>query len=221
MKDKKKLLPISVVILLSGFICYFFYGTPWDLFSYKNDFAKYLETKYDNEFVIKDISFDFFHNGIYHAYAHIMDQPGFTFYVGQNPYTKRIEDSYVSEIWQKQAKEELGPIVEKFFPDKINYSVETIVETNLFNDYEPPIPNYKKHVTADVGISMNEFDITNENRNNELDRAYLLLKDLEEKGIKFNLFSISYKNKVILIQPNDIVTINSREDLEKYLIDYK
>ncbi|WP_263073243.1 hypothetical protein [Perspicuibacillus lycopersici] len=74
---------------------------------------------------MEEISFAFFHGKAYHGYAHAKENPELIFYVGQNRYTtKETEDSYLDQTWQKQAKDELGPIVEHFFPDSFHNAVD-------------------------------------------------------------------------------------------------
>jgi len=223
LKSKAKAFLILAIIfaVICGFVFYFNYGKPWNVISYKNKFGTYLEEKYNNDFVIEKISFDILHGGTYHAYAHAKDNPSVTFYVGQNPSTKETEDSYHYGNWEKQANEQLGPIVEKLFPDNFNYAVQ-IFEMENNNDAEgPETPSFIQYSTVEVGISMAEFEVTNENRDNEIERLFLLLSALKEEGVNFHHFGVSYKNKTIQLQPATINSINSAEDLEKWLVDYR
>ena len=219
---KSRILPILMTFgsIICVLIFYFFYGKPWNLISNKNNFNTYLEEKYNKDFVIEDISFDFFHGRTYHAYAHAKETPNLTFYVGQNPYSKETEDSYHDETWRKQANEELGPIVEKYFPDNFNYAVEIYPMNNLSISEVPQILNFKEFSTVDIGISMDEYVVTNENWDSEIERSYLLLSALKEEGIKFNHFGISYQNKTIQLQPDEIRTISNPDDLKIWLNDY-
>ncbi len=221
LKSKTFLVLTIIFAIICGIVFYFNYGKPWDVISYKKSFGTYLEEKYNKDFVIEKISFDILHGGTYHAYAHAKDNPTVTFYVGQNPSTKETEDSYRYDNWVKQANEELGPIVEVFFPDNFNYAVQ-VFEMENNNDVEgSQIPDFIQYSTVEVGISMAEFEVTNENRDNEIERLFLLLNALKEEGIKFHHFGVSYKNKTIQLQPPTIDSINSTEDLEKWLVDYR
>lgn len=221
LKSKAFFILTIILAITCGFIFYFNYGKPWDLISNKNKFVTYLEGKYNKDFVIEKISFDILHGGTYHAYSHAKDNPTVTFYVGQNPSTKETEDSYHYDNWGKQANEQLGPIVESFFPDNFNYAVQVFeIENN--NDVKgSQVPNFIQYSTVEVGISMAEFEVTNENRDNEIERLFLLLSTLKEEGVKFHHFGVSYKNKTIQLQPDTIDSINSIENLEKWLIDYR
>lgn len=220
---KSRILLVVAVILaiMCGFIFYFNYGTPWGLISYENQFEKYLDDKYDKDFVIEKISFDLIHGGTYHADAHAENETDVTFYVGQNTATKAIEDSYHFETWQKQASLELGPIVKKYYPDNYNYAIMVIPVNNPSINEKSQIPNYKNYTTVEIGVSIDNFEVTNVNRDSEIERSYLLLNALKEHGIKFNHFSISYRNKTMQLKPVDIHSINGTNDLEKWLINYR
>lgn len=220
-KSKIILIFTIIFVFLAGFIFYFFYGTPWDLILYKNKFDEYLENKYSKDFVIEKISFDFFHGKTYHAYAHPKKNPDLAFYVGQNPSNREIEDSYHYQTWHKQAKDKLGPIVEKFFPDNINFAVEIYPVNNHSISEESQIFNFNDYSSVAIGISMNDYEITSENRDSEIERSYLLLVSLKEKGIKSHHFGVSYKNKTIELQPDAILSIRSPSDLERWLNDYR
>ena len=220
-KSKIMLVLVIPFAFICGFLFYFFYGTPWDLISHKNKVNEYLENIYNKDFVIEKTSFDFFHSRTYHSYAHPKESPDLTFYVGQNTSTREIEDSYNYQLWEKQAKDELGPIVEELFPDLFNYSVEIYPIRNLSTSEKSENLYFKEYTTVEIGISMNDYDITNENRDNEIKRVYRLLVSLKEKGIEFHHFSVSYNNKTIQLQPDIIHSINSSNELERWLNDYR
>lgn len=219
---KSKIIRVLVITftIIGGFIFYFFYGTPWDLVSHKNKVNEYLENTYNKDFVIERTSFDFFHR-TYHSYAHPKENPELSFYVGQNISTKEIEDGYDYQLWQKQAKDELDPIVEEIFPDNFNYAVEVSPIKSLSISEKSHNLSFKEYTTVQVGVSMDDYVITNENRDSEIERSYQLLVSLKEKGIKFNHFSISYKNKTIQLTPDKIRSISSSDELERWLTDYR
>ncbi len=218
---ESKILVFGIIFaFIGGFVFYFFNGAPWDLISYKNKIGEYLEKKYDKDFVIEKTTFDFFHGKTYHSYAHPKESPDLSFYVGQNPSTREIEDSYLNQLWNKQAKDELGPIVEKFFPDNFNYAIEIYPINKLSIRKELQNINFREYSSVEIGISMNNYEITNENFDREILRAYLLLDSLKETSININHFDISYKNKTIQLQPEEIRSISTSIDLERWLNDY-
>ncbi|MFJ7935375.1 DUF3139 domain-containing protein [Sporosarcina sp. NPDC096371] len=221
LKSKVILVLAIIFAVICGFVFYFNYGKPWDLVSYKKKFEAYLEEEYNKDFIIEKISFDIFHGRTYHAYVHARDNPDVTFYVGQNPYTKEIEDSYHHDNWGKQANEKLGPIVEKYFPDNFNYAVRILEMENNNVVVGPQTPDFIQYSTVEVGISMVEFEITNDNRDNEVERILLLLSALKKEGVNFHHFGVSYKNKTIQLEPATINSIMGTGDLEKWLVDYR
>jgi hypothetical protein len=212
---------LTVPVFVLSLYFYYSYGAPWDYMSYKNKFETYLENKYAKEFVVEEMYFDFFHGKTYHAEAYVNDDPALKFYVGQHSGTKEIEDGYHSATWEKQAREELGPIIERLYPDKHNGGVQTYVsEEHRAIVKERDIPNYKNYTTVQIGISMANFEVTSDNRMEEIKRAYLLLMAIKEKGVKLDHFGVSYKNKTMQLQAEEILLIKSYNDLDKWLVDY-
>lgn len=206
-------------IVLALLLSFVFLGSPWGLWTNKQAFEAYLEEKYEKDFVIEEISFDFFNTRKYHAYAYAKGEPDLLFYVGQNRYTGETEDGYSSEIWSAAAKEEIGPMIEKAFPDYFNYGVDIIPNDNYKEVY--PIPDYKEKTTVQVGISLDQIRVDTSNSEKEIERAFLLLQALKEKGVPLHHFGISYENKTLQLQQDDISKVNSVEDLGEYLVLYR
>lgn len=219
MKVVKLSIFLVIAIIIGSFI-YFSYGTPWDRLSYKQHFNEYLVNKYNQPFEIEKLYFDMGHGQTYHAYAHPRENKDLVFYVGQNPSTKEVEDSFQSQTWQLQAEQELKPVVEKYYPDNINYAVTVYpIDSTILK--ESTVSNYKNYAAVEVGISMKDYEITDENREREIEKAYSLLMVLKEAGIQFQHFGISYQNQTIQLQPNEINSIRSAADLDRSLIDYR
>ncbi|GAA0489584.1 hypothetical protein GCM10008986_14290 [Salinibacillus aidingensis] len=211
----KKFLVIGIVLFsLIGFIFYFFYGTPWDLISYKDKFETYLEERYHQDFVIDEISYDFLHGGTYHAYAFSETNPEVTFHVGQNSKSAEIDDAYHYELWRYQARNEVTPIIEKTFPDRLNHAVE--VRDSLYPDatQKSEVPNYKNMVTLEIGIAKDHTKIT-ENKEAELEKAFKLIEELNEKDLNMDHFSISYKSKTLQLSGTEMKSIKKHNDFRK------
>ncbi|HZK83531.1 MAG TPA: hypothetical protein VFC58_02420 [Desulfosporosinus sp.] len=221
MRSSKLSFPIifALIFIMCSTI-FLIFGTPWSYYNYKNKFHTYLDNKYHKEFVIGKISYDYLHGKLFSANAYAINQPDICFYVGQNYKTKEIEDGYPFEMWQYQARKDLAPILEKFYPD-INYSVtiSPINDKSIFEESE--IPNYINCTMILLGVSMTNFEVTDYNQLNEIKKAYLLLAILKKKGVNLSNFSISYKNKTINLKYYDINLINDLNDIKKYLVDYK
>ncbi|PYZ94766.1 hypothetical protein CR194_04345 [Salipaludibacillus keqinensis] len=74
----------SIVISGALFFTYVFYhGPPGGKSNASQEFVEYLEEKYDEEFVVDDIYYDFFTNGTYHAWVYPKERPDYLFYIGQ------------------------------------------------------------------------------------------------------------------------------------------
>ncbi|MEK3881852.1 hypothetical protein [Paenibacillus sp. PL2-23] len=94
MMDKtKKVIGSSSLILILCFFIFFTFGNPLKYYTLKGDFKKFLEDKYDQKFVVGNISFDIMHR-TYHSNATTVNEPKIRFYVGQNNITKEINDAY-------------------------------------------------------------------------------------------------------------------------------
>ncbi|WP_226683022.1 hypothetical protein [Sutcliffiella horikoshii] len=206
-------------IVLALLVSLVFWGSPWGIWTNKQAFEVYLEEKYGKDFVIEDISFDFFNTRKYNAYAYVKDEPNLLFYVGQNRYTGQTEDGYASEVWSFKAKEEVGPIVEKYYPDHFNYGVSLILPET--EPKEVIRADYKKHATVEVGVSLDNIQVNSANSETEIERAFLLLQALKEKGVPLHHFGISYENRTLQLQEEEISRIQSAEDLGEYLVLYR
>ena len=206
-------------IILALLLSVVFWGSPWGIWKNKQSFESYLEEKYEKDFVIEEISFDFFNTRKYHAYAYATDYPDVTFYVGQNRYTGETEDGYGYEIWRVQAMEDVSVVVEEFYWDCSSYSVEVLPPSKEIKEF--PFPNYKEYTTVELGVSLDELKIINANRDSELERAYHLVQALKDKGVPLHHFGISYQNKTLQLQKDDVSGIKSVEDLGEYLKLYR
>lgn len=93
----KKIIKISVVVLILLGVYYVFFDTPWNRAAFKQDVTDYLTEKYQKEFVIDNVDFDFFRRN-YGTYAYPVDDPTLRFYVGHNISDPGIHDAYDYEL---------------------------------------------------------------------------------------------------------------------------
>ncbi|KMJ57264.1 hypothetical protein AB685_17855 [Bacillus sp. LL01] len=206
-------------IVLALLLSFVFWGSPWGLWKNKQVFETYLEEKYGKDFVIEDISFDFFNTRKYHAYAYAKDEPDLLFYVGQNRYTGETQDGYRYEVWSTEANEEIGAIVEEHYPNPSNYGIDLVYSET--EPKEPLVGGYKKYATVEVGVTLDKILLTSANSKTEMQRAFLFLQALKEKGVPLHHFGLSFENKTLQLHKDDISEINSAEDLEVYLKLYR
>ncbi len=206
-------------IILALLLSFVFWGSPWGMWTNKQAFEAYLEEKYGKDFVIKDISFDFFHTRKYHAYAYAKDDPELLFYVGQNRYTGEMQDGYGYEVWSFEANKEIGPIIEEYYPNLTNYGTSLILPETEPKDVIRV--DYKKHATVEVGVSVENVRVNSANSDKEIERAFRFLQALKEKGVPLHHVGISYQNRTLQLQKDDISSINSLEDLGEHLKSYQ
>jgi hypothetical protein len=99
--SKKSLFLILFLIFLIG-VYFLFFGFPWKSIAQKKQFEVYLENKYQIEFKLKKMDFDFMHR-TYLTYAYPVSDPTLVFYVGQDIENKKIHDLYQYELDKRKA----------------------------------------------------------------------------------------------------------------------
>ena len=99
--NTKSLFFIIFLIFLIG-IYILFFGLPWKSIAHKKQFEVYLENKYQIEFKLKKIDFDFMHR-TYFTYAYPVSDPTLVFYVGQDIENKEIHDLYQYELDKRKS----------------------------------------------------------------------------------------------------------------------
>lgn len=206
-------------IILALLLSFVFWGSPWGLWTNKQAFETYLEEKYGKDFVIDDISFDFFHTRKYHAYAYAKDEPNILSYVGQNRYTGETEDGYEFEVLSYKANEEIGPIIEEYYPNLSNYGVSLMYPETEQKDFIRS--DYKEYAKVDVSVSVENIRVNSAISEKEVERAFTLLQALKDNGVPLQHFAISYENRILQLQEEDISKINSLEELGEYLKPYR
>jgi len=113
----------------------------------------------------------------------------------------------------------VGPIVEEYYPNHSNYGVSLIFPETEQEDFIRA--DYKKHATVEVGVSLDNTLVTSANSEAEIKRAFRLLQALKEKGVSLHHFGISYENRTLQLQEDEISKIDSAEDLGEYLVLYQ
>ncbi|WP_157663686.1 hypothetical protein [Sutcliffiella horikoshii] len=206
-------------IILALFLSFVFWGSPWGLWTNKQAFEVYLEEKYKKDFVIDEISFDFFNTRKYQAYAYAKDDPELLFYVGQDRYTGQTEDGYRYEAWSAEANEEIGAIVREHYPSTTNYGVDLVFSET--EPTEPVVGGYKKYGKVEVGVTLDKILLTSANSKTEMQRAFLIFQELKEMGVPLHQFGISFENKTLQLHKDDISKVNSAEELAEYLKLYR
>ena len=194
-------------------IAFLLLGVRW---GYKEKFQTYLETSYQKDFVVMKISYDPFH-GLFSAYAYVREQPQVIFYVGHRIKTKELEDGYFTATWDNQARQEIGTIVEKFYPDaRFGVSVFPLWEQIDLNNYIDP-PLYTACTKVSIGVSMPYQELNFFNQHDEIERLYHFMEDIREKEIPLESIDISYNSQSLRIEADGIESITDLESLRDYL----
>jgi hypothetical protein len=157
---------IGTILIAAGYVKY---GLIWNYFTYKQEFEDVLEYKYDKHVIIKNMSFDMFHNE-YHGYAFFEENPEVVFHVGQTGENKKIEDAFEYEFFKTRASSDIKSIVDKLLPDNKHARAEVMDETKkeievvIWHDKSVKVETEKKLIKAiaDQGYEVKNITITNE-----------------------------------------------------------
>ncbi|MFE1245189.1 hypothetical protein ACFW35_13740 [Fictibacillus sp. NPDC058756] len=125
MKKRSIILLVSIFITILLATGYVKYGLVWNYFYYKQEFEDYLEYKYDKPVMIKEVSYDMFHDK-YDGYAFFEAKPNIVFHVGLYGKNKEIRDSYEYEAFSEQATSDVKSIADKLLPDHQHARAEVI-----------------------------------------------------------------------------------------------
>ncbi|MBT2292284.1 hypothetical protein J7E73_24780 [Paenibacillus albidus] len=213
-KRSRSLVLIVLVIVVGSYLLFF--GPPWKPIALKKQFEVYLEDRYQKDFTLKKIDFDFIHR-TYHSLAHPGDDPSLHFYVGQDISSKEINDAYPQEVWKQEANEELTPWISKLFTASINHSIETQTSYELSSDELVQLPEYKKAVSVRIGINMRNTEISDNNKDKELELVLQFLTLIREETIRVSYLAVDYGNKTLRVNYEQIKEVNSILDLENLL----
>ncbi|WP_174733434.1 hypothetical protein [Mesobacillus harenae] len=86
----------------------------------------YLETKYNEEFSILDISYSRPRgddHGTFTVEAIPVKQPEISLHIRANERMEEPVDDYIEMKWRRDAKEMLRPVIDKLFPERLGYFV--------------------------------------------------------------------------------------------------
>ncbi|PKM79049.1 MAG: hypothetical protein CVU88_07815 [Firmicutes bacterium HGW-Firmicutes-13] len=227
--NKKNLSELHIWFIILGcvlvFILLIHYGTPWGRILYKEKCKNYFQEKYQEELVIKRTVF-YIPHGIYSSRAYSKENPEVQFHIGQDYKTKEITDGYVTAVWNYNAKNDFNPLIEELYPDRQGYCVEIgikadgIAEMKRLDEMRE-IPDYKEETTLEIGISMKNTSINDDEIMNELERALKVINYIREKEVEILFFRVDYKNKYLQLEHPDIQIVTFSNELTNWLFDYK
>jgi hypothetical protein len=155
-KAKKVILWLLALLIL--FLCFYvysgFYGTPWEKKQQATNMQKYLEKKYQNDFVIKSTSYNYL-SETYQSYAYPQQHSELLFMVEQDQEAKEgYSDTYPKVVWGTNLANNIKAKIKKLFPniDESTFKAERIVEKGEY--FGPHIPTYKEINVSQLACSI-------------------------------------------------------------------
>lgn len=145
MKIKKRMLIISVVVIVAGVAAWItsaFYGLPWKEKAIAAKLESYLEKRYEQDFTLKE-SFYNFKNGSYGAWFYPASDPELEFYAEEGFAEYTYVDIYPEVLWARQLKDAVQPIAKENYPGaSVDTGYVTYESLDIVNG--PDIPTFDK-----------------------------------------------------------------------------
>lgn len=153
----------------------------------KTKMEHYLQNKYAEEMVIKNINYEFLHNR-YWAMAYPVKYPEISFSVNQKP-GDRYTDTFLQEYWLYQSQQDFQPVIAELFPEDTRFGVQYI---HNVPSLQGEIPDY---ITAKVPISLVisvPAGFSEKGEEAELETLFRLIETIRSKKAKVTLISVTY-----------------------------
>ncbi|MEW9052519.1 MAG: hypothetical protein AB2392_15265 [Neobacillus sp.] len=184
--------------------------------------TRYLEDKYDQEFVVDKKRYDFI-NGKFYIVVHPKIDPSLSFRTMDGYGDFKYVDYYLEELWVKQVEKDYSPFITKYFPDFKRFNAKTVYGTGMEQVSSGDIPNYKDaRPTLSLVI---RFDQEADERINEefYQKVFLLVQKIQKDQSKIEL-SFLFKSEeekdgqkpdlpFFTISPVQMKSIKSIEDV--------
>lgn len=160
MRIKKIILwSVGIIILFLGLIIHIlFNGTPWEKHKQESKMQSYLENKYQTEFVIKKITYNFL-SETYQADAYPKGREDVIFMVQEAMENKAgYADSYPESFWESELSYEIKEKMRFLFPnlDESSFLAKEIVERGEY--FGRGIPTYDRvpasHLDTSISIKI-------------------------------------------------------------------
>lgn len=165
---------------------------------------KYLEEKYDEEFVIDESSFskplgdDM---GTYNIDSHPKKNPKLTVSISVNEDMQPISDDYLDMKWRAELNEQFGSIYKELYGNLENYSYmvnvsfpdEAFTKYNISNTYQEVFE--KEHKGIGNIIFTNVLLNDSNEMDHQLDKVYNLIEYLKEQDLEYFTMYINYYNE--------------------------
>ncbi len=200
---RKAFSSLLFLCLLSG--CSLF-SPPEDPAKVQEEIVRYLENKYDQEFVVdREVKYNY-ELGEFSLIAHPKGNKRVTF-VGYKSKNRGFFDTYPVALWSKQSEDEIKPLIDQLYPARERWEFTSDVGTNesLYEDLDNKnLPDYqeirKQHpdkMRSIVQIYLFK-DPNKFNKDEELEKVFQLLEFFREKGIQRFHLKVSYYEERLL-----------------------
>ncbi len=144
----------GLILIFSIYAYTVFYGTPWEKQNNKKNMANYITEKYQTEFVIKKVSYNFL-SETYQGYAFPKDHPNLIFMVEQDTDAHRgYSDNYPKVMWDSELAANLKGQIKGLFPNLDEGMFKALQIKDKGEIYGPNIPNYEEKNISMVSTSI-------------------------------------------------------------------
>jgi hypothetical protein len=134
----------GLILIFSIYAYTVFYGTPWEKQKNKKTMANYITEKYQTEFVIKKVSYNFL-SETYQGYAFPKDHPNLIFMVEQDTDAPRgYSDNYPKVMWDSELAANLKGQIKGLFPNLDEGMFKALQIKDKGEIYGPNIPSYQE-----------------------------------------------------------------------------
>jgi TM2 domain-containing membrane protein YozV len=169
----------------------------------KEDALEYLTEKYEQEFEITKVKFSCYPSNAFEIKAYSLNNPDVTITMHAPSTGDEFSDDYIHKLWDKESKEELKPLVEKFYPESPPFRADIIIINRDAIDKlqkstkVPSLKQARKHYINEMILSFELVlfkELTQENKQIEMKKVFDLIQQLKETGIPIIGITISYYN---------------------------
>jgi hypothetical protein len=167
----------------------------------KEDALQYLTEKYEQEFEITKVKFNCYPYNTFEIKAYSLNNPDVTITMHAPSTGDEFSDDYIRKLWDKESKEELKPLVEKFYPESPPFRADIIIINRDAIDKlqkstkVPSLKQARKHYINEMILSFELVlfkELTQENKQIEMKKVFDLIQNLKETGIPRIGITINY-----------------------------
>jgi TM2 domain-containing membrane protein YozV len=194
----------------------------------KEDALQYLTEKYEQEFKITKVKFNCYPYNTFEIKAYSLNNPDVTITMYAPSTGDEFSDDYIGKLWDKESKEELKPLVEKFYPESPPFRADIIINRDAIDKLQkstkvPSLKQARKHYINEMTLSFELVlfkKLTQENKQIEMKNVFDLIQHLKGTGIPRIGITINYYNPKLEKKGREVLEDVSHkfwEELQYYL----